>query len=158
MIIYSVAPVGIIDNVILGQLTSFLPRVCRFPLAISTVKLQISAVWFPDICIFIISYRSSIYVQFGYDFRMSCVFTQYIPESSLDLVNSTFRLLMRYWASGLYTVLSLSSNVVSGSPAASPDSSDNSDTQHSGGSDMEMDDQMMTGSKRNQQRLSDTEV
>lgn len=48
--------------------------------------------------------------------------------------------------------------MVSGSPAASPDSSDNSDTQHSGGSDMEMDDQMMTGSKRNQQRLSDTEV
>ncbi|XP_023268188.1 ubiquitin carboxyl-terminal hydrolase 34 [Seriola lalandi dorsalis] len=44
-----------------------------------------------------------------------------------------------------------------GSPAASPDSSDNSDTQHSGGSDMEMDDQMMTGSKRSQQRLSDTE-
>ncbi|XP_056267031.1 ubiquitin carboxyl-terminal hydrolase 34-like, partial [Pseudoliparis swirei] len=44
-----------------------------------------------------------------------------------------------------------------GSPAASPDSSDNSDTQHSGGSDMEMDDQMMTGSKRGQQRLSDTE-
>lgn len=48
--------------------------------------------------------------------------------------------------------------MVSGSPAASPDSSDNSDTQHSGGSDMEMDDQMMTGSKRSQQRLSDTEV
>ena len=46
--------------------------------------------------------------------------------------------------------------VFSGSPAASPDSSDNSDTQHSGGSDMEMDDQMMTGSKRSQQRLSDT--
>lgn len=44
-----------------------------------------------------------------------------------------------------------------GSPAASPDSSDNSDTQHSGGSDMEMDDQMMTGGKRSQQRLSDTE-
>ncbi|KAI4786493.1 hypothetical protein KUCAC02_037084, partial [Chaenocephalus aceratus] len=44
-----------------------------------------------------------------------------------------------------------------GSPAASPDSSDNSDTQHSGGSDMEMDDQMMSGSKRGQQRLSDTE-
>ncbi|XP_011610930.2 ubiquitin carboxyl-terminal hydrolase 34 isoform X2 [Takifugu rubripes] len=44
-----------------------------------------------------------------------------------------------------------------GSPAASPDSSDNSDMQHSGGSDMEMDDQMMTGSKRGQQRLSDTE-
>lgn len=51
-----------------------------------------------------------------------------------------------------------SSSVVSGSPAASPDSSDNSDMQHSGGSDMEMDDQMMTGSKRGQQRLSDTEV
>lgn len=48
--------------------------------------------------------------------------------------------------------------VQSGSPAASPDSSDNSDTQHSGGSDMEMDDQMMSGSKRSQQRLSDTEV
>lgn len=47
--------------------------------------------------------------------------------------------------------------MVSGSPAASPDSSDNSDMQHSGGSDMEMDDQMMTG-KRGQQRLSDTEV
>lgn len=45
-----------------------------------------------------------------------------------------------------------------GSPAASPDSSDNSDTQHSGGSDMEMDEQMMSGSKRSQQRLSDTEV
>ncbi|XP_032418043.1 ubiquitin carboxyl-terminal hydrolase 34 isoform X3 [Xiphophorus hellerii] len=45
-----------------------------------------------------------------------------------------------------------------GSPAASPDSSDNSDTQHSGGSDMEMDDQMMVPSnKRSQQRLSDTE-
>lgn len=55
-------------------------------------------------------------------------------------------------------VLSPSSCLVSGSPAASPDSSDNSDTQHSGGSDMEMDDQMMTGSKRSQQRLSDTEV
>ncbi|CAL8351436.1 unnamed protein product, partial [Boreogadus saida] len=41
-----------------------------------------------------------------------------------------------------------------GSPAASPDSSD---TQQSGGSDMEMDDQMMSGSKRGQQRLSDTE-
>lgn len=52
----------------------------------------------------------------------------------------------------------LFSSVASGSPAASPDSSDNSDTQHSGGSDMEMDDQMMTGSKRSQQRLSDTEV
>lgn len=49
--------------------------------------------------------------------------------------------------------------MAAGSPAASPDSSDNSDTQHSGGSDMEMDDQMMvTGSKRSQQRLSDTEV
>lgn len=48
--------------------------------------------------------------------------------------------------------------MVSGSPAASPDSSDNSDMQHSGGSDMEMDDQMMTGSKRGQQRISDTEV
>lgn len=48
--------------------------------------------------------------------------------------------------------------MVSGSPAVSPDSSDNSDMQHSGGSDMEMDDQMMTGSKRGQQRLSDTEV
>lgn len=45
-----------------------------------------------------------------------------------------------------------------GSPAASPDSSDNSDTQHSVGSDMEMDDQIMSGSKRSQQRLSDTEV
>uniref|UniRef100_A0A1A8HWD2 Ubiquitin specific peptidase 34 n=1 Tax=Nothobranchius kuhntae TaxID=321403 RepID=A0A1A8HWD2_NOTKU len=45
-----------------------------------------------------------------------------------------------------------------GSPAASPDSSDNSDTQQSGGSDMEMEDQMMvTSSKRSQQRLSDTE-
>lgn len=48
--------------------------------------------------------------------------------------------------------------MLSGSPVASPDSSDNSDTQHSGGSDMEMDDQMMSGSKRSQQRLSDTEV
>lgn len=55
----------------------------------------------------------------------------------------------------LYTTLVF---VLSGSPAASPDSSDNSDTQHSGGSDMEMDDQMMSGSKRSQQRLSDTEV
>ncbi|XP_055079983.1 ubiquitin carboxyl-terminal hydrolase 34 isoform X2 [Periophthalmus magnuspinnatus] len=43
-----------------------------------------------------------------------------------------------------------------GSPAASPDSSDNSDTQHSGGSDIEMDDPVMS-SKRSQQRLSDTE-
>ncbi|XP_028316758.1 ubiquitin carboxyl-terminal hydrolase 34 isoform X2 [Gouania willdenowi] len=44
-----------------------------------------------------------------------------------------------------------------GSPAASPDSSDNSDTHQSGGSDIEMDEQMITGSKRSQQRLSDTE-
>lgn len=55
----------------------------------------------------------------------------------------------------LYTALVF---VPPGSPAASPDSSDNSDTQHSGGSDMEMDDQMMSGGKRSQQRLSDTEV
>ena len=50
------------------------------------------------------------------------------------------------------------SRLYPGSPAASPDSSDNSDTHHSGGSDMEMDEQMMGGSKRGQQRLSDTEV
>ncbi|XP_028827085.1 ubiquitin carboxyl-terminal hydrolase 34 isoform X3 [Denticeps clupeoides] len=44
-----------------------------------------------------------------------------------------------------------------GSPAASPESSDNSDTHHSGGSDMEMDEQIISSSKRGQQRLSDTE-
>ncbi|XP_062912032.1 ubiquitin carboxyl-terminal hydrolase 34 isoform X4 [Mobula hypostoma] len=44
-----------------------------------------------------------------------------------------------------------------GSPAASPQSSDNSDTHHSGGSDIEMDEQMMNRAKRGQQRLSDTE-
>lgn len=66
-----------------------------------------------------------------------------------------FRELSRRCSSLTFFVFS---SVASGSPAASPDSSDNSDTQHSGGSDMEMDDQMMTGSKRSQQRLSDTEV
>lgn len=45
-----------------------------------------------------------------------------------------------------------------GSPAASPESSDNSDTHHSGGSDMEMDEPIMGSGKRGQQRLSDTEV
>nr|XP_023680681.1 ubiquitin carboxyl-terminal hydrolase 34 isoform X2 [Paramormyrops kingsleyae] len=44
-----------------------------------------------------------------------------------------------------------------GSPAASPESSDNSDTHHSGGSDIEMDEQIMNSSKHGQQRLSDTE-
>ncbi|XP_033860381.3 ubiquitin carboxyl-terminal hydrolase 34 isoform X3 [Acipenser ruthenus] len=44
-----------------------------------------------------------------------------------------------------------------GSPAASPESSDNSDTHHSGGSDIEMDEQIMNRAKRVQQRLSDTE-
>lgn len=45
-----------------------------------------------------------------------------------------------------------------GSPAGSPQSSDNSDTHHSGGSDIEMDEQMLNRSKHVQQRLSDTEV
>uniref|UniRef100_W5NGU5 Ubiquitin carboxyl-terminal hydrolase 34 n=1 Tax=Lepisosteus oculatus TaxID=7918 RepID=W5NGU5_LEPOC len=45
----------------------------------------------------------------------------------------------------------------SGSPAASPESSDNSDTHHSAGSDIEMDEQIMSSTKRVQQRLSDTE-
>ncbi|MGH0139449.1 UNVERIFIED_CONTAM: hypothetical protein FKN15_063912 [Acipenser sinensis] len=44
-----------------------------------------------------------------------------------------------------------------GSPAASPESSDNSDTHHSGGSDIEMDEPIMNRAKRVQQRLSDTE-
>uniref|UniRef100_A0A4W3GN70 Ubiquitin carboxyl-terminal hydrolase 34 n=1 Tax=Callorhinchus milii TaxID=7868 RepID=A0A4W3GN70_CALMI len=44
-----------------------------------------------------------------------------------------------------------------GSPAASPQSSDNSDTHQSGGSDIEMDEQIMNRAKRAQQRLSDTE-
>ncbi|KTF99861.1 hypothetical protein cypCar_00023960 [Cyprinus carpio] len=44
-----------------------------------------------------------------------------------------------------------------GSPAGSPESSDNSDTHHSGGSDMEMDEPIMSSGKRGQQRLSDTE-
>ncbi|XP_018120315.1 ubiquitin carboxyl-terminal hydrolase 34 isoform X2 [Xenopus laevis] len=44
-----------------------------------------------------------------------------------------------------------------GSPATSPQSSDNSDTHHSGGSDIEMDEQILNRSKHVQQRLSDTE-
>ncbi|XP_069090498.1 ubiquitin carboxyl-terminal hydrolase 34 isoform X1 [Pleurodeles waltl] len=44
-----------------------------------------------------------------------------------------------------------------GSPAASPQSSDNSDTHQSGGSDIEMDEQLMNRSKHVQQRLSDSE-
>ncbi|KTG46700.1 hypothetical protein cypCar_00027517, partial [Cyprinus carpio] len=49
-------------------------------------------------------------------------------------------------------------NFPQGSPAGSPESSDNSDTHHSGGSDMEMDEPIMSSGKRGQQRLSDTEV
>lgn len=45
-----------------------------------------------------------------------------------------------------------------GSPAASPQSSDNSDTHQSGGSDIEMDEQLINRTKHVQQRLSDTEV
>ncbi|XP_039594276.1 ubiquitin carboxyl-terminal hydrolase 34 [Polypterus senegalus] len=44
-----------------------------------------------------------------------------------------------------------------GSPAGSPESSDNSDTHHSGGSDIEMEEQILNRTKRAQQRLSDTE-
>nr|XP_033794971.1 ubiquitin carboxyl-terminal hydrolase 34 isoform X3 [Geotrypetes seraphini] len=44
-----------------------------------------------------------------------------------------------------------------GSPAASPQSSDNSDTHLSGGSDTEMDEQLINRTKHVQQRLSDTE-
>ncbi|KAJ7422952.1 hypothetical protein WISP_35954 [Willisornis vidua] len=44
-----------------------------------------------------------------------------------------------------------------GSPAASPQSSDNSDTHQSGGSDIEMEEQLMNRTKHVQQRLSDTE-
>lgn len=45
-----------------------------------------------------------------------------------------------------------------GSPAASPQSSDNSDTHQSGGSDIEMEEQLINRTKHVQQRLSDTEV
>lgn len=45
-----------------------------------------------------------------------------------------------------------------GSPAASPQSSDNSDTHQSGGSDIEMEEQLISRNKHVQQRLSDTEV
>lgn len=44
------------------------------------------------------------------------------------------------------------------SPAASPQSSDNSDTHQSGGSDIEMEEQLINRTKHVQQRLSDTEV
>lgn len=71
---------------------------------------------------------------------------------------STVRLSSRGEGGATYNLNTALVFVPPGSPAASPDSSDNSDTQHSGGSDMEMDDQMMSGSKRSQQRLSDTEV
>ncbi|MEJ1274325.1 hypothetical protein NN561_005208 [Cricetulus griseus] len=43
------------------------------------------------------------------------------------------------------------------SPAASPQSSDNSDTHQSGASDIEMDEQLINRTKHVQQRLSDTE-
>uniref|UniRef100_A0A8C3UPZ5 Ubiquitin specific peptidase 34 n=1 Tax=Catharus ustulatus TaxID=91951 RepID=A0A8C3UPZ5_CATUS len=43
------------------------------------------------------------------------------------------------------------------SPAASPQSSDNSDTHQSGGSDIEMEEQLINRTKHVQQRLSDTE-
>ncbi|XP_029817497.1 ubiquitin carboxyl-terminal hydrolase 34, partial [Manacus vitellinus] len=44
------------------------------------------------------------------------------------------------------------------SPAASPQSSDNSDTHQSGGSDIEMEEQLINRTKHVQQRLSDTET
>lgn len=56
------------------------------------------------------------------------------------------------------TELDTSCCILTGSPAGSPESSDNSDTHHSGGSDMEMDEPIMSSGKRGQQRLSDTEV
>ncbi|NWQ77721.1 UBP34 hydrolase, partial [Columbina picui] len=49
------------------------------------------------------------------------------------------------------------SSISGRSPAASPQSSDNSDTHQSGGSDIEMEEQLINRTKHVQQRLSDTE-